>query len=74
MVGSGVTTTNVHNYANANAIIIGSHLKTDDKWHNELEREKVGTFMDKVLEVRQKQEEEEKEKLEVSKGIFAQGE
>ena len=51
MVTSGVTTTNVHNYADVNATIIGSHLKTNYKWHNELEREKGVTFMDNVQEV-----------------------
>ena len=73
MVGSGVTTTNLHEYTNANAIIVGSHLKTEDKWHNELEPTQVESFMRRVLELRKK-EIDEKEKLEVNKGIFAQGE
>lgn len=74
LAGSGVTTTNVHEYAGANAIIIGSHLKTEDKWFNELEPTQVQSFMSRVMELRKK-EVEEREKLEVSKGgIFSQGE
>jgi hypothetical protein len=58
---------------NANGIIIGSHLKTEDRWHNELEPSQVEGFMERVFELRKKHS-EEGEKLEINKGIFAQGE
>ena len=51
----------------ANAIIIGSHLKAEDRWHNELEATQVQTFMSTVQELRVRQDEEEKDGLEVSK-------
>ncbi|ELT87329.1 hypothetical protein CAPTEDRAFT_150087 [Capitella teleta] len=73
MVGSGVTTSNVHEYMHANAIIVGSHLKTEDKWHNELEPTQVHSFMRRVFELRQKAIDEQ-QNLEVNKGMFAQGE
>ncbi|KAK6751224.1 hypothetical protein RB195_002916 [Necator americanus] len=47
-VGSGVTVSNVHQFGNADALIVGSHFKKDGKWHNELEPQRVFQFMERV--------------------------
>ncbi|KHJ85892.1 hypothetical protein OESDEN_14370 [Oesophagostomum dentatum] len=47
-VGSGVTTSNVHQFADADALIVGSDFKKDGKWQNELEPQRVQQFMDRV--------------------------
>jgi membrane complex biogenesis BtpA family protein len=53
LVGSGITQENVNRYlAVADALIIGSYFKRDGHWSNELDRERVETFMRKVNEIR----------------------
>ncbi|XP_039270567.2 uncharacterized protein F13E9.13, mitochondrial-like [Styela clava] len=52
LVGSGVTTENVHQFVNADALIVGSHFKASGLWSNEMEHSKVKNFMEKVKELR----------------------
>ncbi|KHJ75792.1 hypothetical protein OESDEN_24592, partial [Oesophagostomum dentatum] len=47
-VGSGVTTSNVHQFGDADALIVGSDFKKDGKWQNELQPQRVQQFMDRV--------------------------
>jgi len=53
LVGSGVTLANVDRYlAIADALIVGSYFKFDGLWSNEVEVERVKTFMDRVNQLR----------------------
>lgn len=53
LVGSGVTEENVARiFSRARGIIIGSSLKRGGVWWNEVERDKVASFMQKVRAVR----------------------
>lgn len=46
LIGSGVTLDNVDNYANAaDALIVGSHLKTGGRWENAPDPERVQAFV-----------------------------
>lgn len=46
IVGSGVTDENVRSYApRVDAMIIGSHFKTDGRWYNNVHRQRVEQFM-----------------------------
>lgn len=46
LIGSGVTLDNVDNYASAaDALIVGSHLKTDGRWENALDPARVRAFV-----------------------------
>ncbi|EYB84828.1 hypothetical protein Y032_0309g2073 [Ancylostoma ceylanicum] len=47
-VGSGVTTSNVHQFGDADALIVGSDFKKDGKWQNELDPQRVQQFMERV--------------------------
>ena len=53
IVGSGVTTENLPQYANSNAMIVGSHFKLHGQWFNELDPVKVGNFMNKLTSCRE---------------------
>ena len=49
IVGSGVTIDNVSDYLKASdAIIVGSYFKKDSYWKNDLDYDKISTFMEKV--------------------------
>ena len=52
LVGSGVTADNLSNYASADGIIIGSHLKGEGQWQNDLDETRVKHFMTKVKDMR----------------------
>ena len=52
LVGSGVTTDNLSQYASAEGIIIGSHLKVEGQWQNDLDETRVKRFMEKVNDIR----------------------
>ena len=52
LVGSGVTTANVVQYRTAHALIIGSHLKKEGKWYNDLDKERISRFMEQVKNIR----------------------
>ncbi|XP_041376420.1 uncharacterized protein F13E9.13, mitochondrial-like [Gigantopelta aegis] len=52
LVGSGITTANVVQYKSAHALIVGSHLKKEGKWYNDLDRERISRFMEQVKDVR----------------------
>lgn len=41
LVGSGITTLNLHQYAQANALIVGSHFKKEGKWDNVLDEQRI---------------------------------
>lgn len=54
LVGSGVTVENVERIlARANGVIIGSSLKREGVWWNEVETERVSTFMSAVTSIRE---------------------
>ncbi|CAL1603280.1 unnamed protein product [Knipowitschia caucasica] len=53
LIGSGVTYENVADYMEANALIIGSHFKTEGHWANAVDPERVKSFMKKVTALRQ---------------------
>lgn len=54
LIGSGVTLDNLKNYyTKANAIIIGSHFKTDGRWTSDLCGKRISSLMLKVQELRQ---------------------
>jgi hypothetical protein len=49
IVGSGVTIDNISDYLKASdAIIVGSYFKNGSYWENELDYDKIATFMEKV--------------------------
>lgn len=48
LVGSGVTKSNLHQYLNADAVIVGSYFKKDGKWNNELDEERVKQFQEEM--------------------------
>lgn len=55
IIGSGVTKDNLHDYyEKANAVIIGSHFKTDGHWANDLCERVIGDFMKNLGEMRRK--------------------
>ena len=41
LVGSGVTSTNISDYQDADGLIIGSEFKKDGFWRNELDPERI---------------------------------
>ncbi|KAK5982499.1 BtpA domain containing protein isoform 5 [Trichostrongylus colubriformis] len=47
-IGSGVTASNVHQFRNADALIVGSEFKKEGKWMNELDGDRVKHFMNRV--------------------------
>ena len=49
IVGSGVTDANIDKFANADALIIGSHFKMNGDWRNDLDPERIEKLMNKVL-------------------------
>jgi uncharacterized protein len=48
IVGSGVTVENIADYAAADAVIVGSSLKHNGRWHGELDRDRVSAFMSRI--------------------------
>ena len=52
LVGSGVKADNLSNYASADGIIIGSHLKGEGQWQNDIDEARVKHFMGKVKDMR----------------------
>ncbi|XP_033117390.1 uncharacterized protein F13E9.13, mitochondrial-like [Anneissia japonica] len=48
LIGSGVTEDNLHEYSNANGIIVGSSFKMDGKWGHEVDFNRVQRFMNKA--------------------------
>lgn len=52
LIGSGVTKTNLYQYLNADAVIIGSHFKKDGKWSNELDESRIKLFMEEITLLR----------------------
>ena len=52
IVGSGVTSSNVTEYLDSNALIVGSHLKLHGLWYNSLSPTRVENFMSKVHKYR----------------------
>ncbi|GAB1598195.1 uncharacterized protein F13E9.13, mitochondrial-like isoform X1 [Argonauta hians] len=51
VVGSGVTKENLPAFQNANAIIVGSHFKEGGHWKNNLDMNRVVSFMKKAKEL-----------------------
>ncbi|WKY14256.1 hypothetical protein Q1695_000084 [Nippostrongylus brasiliensis] len=47
-VGSGVNTSNIKQFSNVDALIVGSEFKRDGDWRNELDSDRIKTFMDKI--------------------------
>lgn len=53
IIGSGVDQYNIHEYWDfADAFIIGSSLKKEGSWENEVDRERIKQFMQKVNQLR----------------------
>lgn len=53
LIGSGVTTDNVHQYFNeAQAVIVGSHFKRDGKWQEQICDDSVSRFVQRVKQLR----------------------
>jgi membrane complex biogenesis BtpA family protein len=52
LIGSGVTRDNCSTFAQANALILGSHLKIDGFWENDIDSNSVEEFMKKVDSLR----------------------
>ena len=48
LIGSGVTNENLSHYKSANGLIVGSHFKMDGHWTNELDTNRLRTFMETV--------------------------
>ena len=48
LVGSGVNVENVDQYLHADGLIVGSSFKRDGNWQNEVDRERVAAFMNRV--------------------------
>lgn len=55
LVGSGVTADNVSEYLNADALIVGSDFKIDGRWFNQVDRDRVASFMDKITGLRKRE-------------------
>ena len=53
IIGSGIDTNNIHEFWDfADAFIVGSWLKKDGFWENEVDRERVNRFMQKINQLR----------------------
>ncbi|MEZ4387407.1 MAG: BtpA/SgcQ family protein [Candidatus Krumholzibacteriia bacterium] len=52
LVGSGVTAANVHRYADADAVIVGSDLKAGGHWAQPVEAARVAAFMARARALR----------------------
>jgi membrane complex biogenesis BtpA family protein len=53
LIGSGVTIDNVEQYLpHADAVIVGSHFKTDGRWINTVDYDRTAAFMEKVHALR----------------------
>ena len=52
LVGSGVTADNVADYTNADALIVGSYFKHNGDWTNELDTNRIQTFMEALNKYR----------------------
>ncbi|XP_069595398.1 uncharacterized protein F13E9.13, mitochondrial-like isoform X2 [Ranitomeya imitator] len=52
LVGSGVTLDNVETYAEASAMIVGSHFKHGGDWRKSVDYDRVVAFMEKISELR----------------------
>jgi membrane complex biogenesis BtpA family protein len=52
VVGSGVTRDNLSAYLAADAVIVGSHVKTDGHWAGSVDRARLVAFMDRARELR----------------------
>ena len=51
IVGSGVTDTNLQDYIDADALIVGSHFKDGGLWSNEISPERISVFMEALRSV-----------------------
>lgn len=53
IIGSGIDTNNIHEFWEiADAFIVGSSFKKDGNWENEVQREKVKLFMQKINQLK----------------------
>ncbi|GIY42781.1 uncharacterized protein F13E9.13, mitochondrial [Caerostris darwini] len=52
LIGSGVTASNVKNFFDADALIIGSHFKANGHWRGDLDSSRILKFMDEVQKLR----------------------
>ena len=48
LVGSGANVDNITQYLHCHAIIIGSHFKYNGFWSNDIDRDRVTKFMDRI--------------------------
>ena len=46
LIGSGVTPSNLHEFLQADGVIVGSQFKKDGHWKNELDFDRVRQFME----------------------------
>ncbi|GLH16983.1 uncharacterized protein GBIM_21681, partial [Gryllus bimaculatus] len=54
IIGSGITSENLHDYIAADALIVGSYFKRNGNWEEELDFNKVKLFMETVKKERGK--------------------
>ncbi|KAI6230161.1 Photosystem I assembly BtpA domain containing protein [Aphelenchoides fujianensis] len=52
LVGSGVTAENCADFRAAHGFIVGTHFKRDGRWTNELDAERIETFVRRVRELK----------------------
>ncbi|XP_052061195.1 uncharacterized protein F13E9.13, mitochondrial-like [Mytilus californianus] len=52
LIGSGVTNDNVEQYKSAHGLIVGSYFKKDGHWNNELDTDRLKSFMESVKSLR----------------------
>lgn len=53
LIGSGVTSANLHAFAGkCDGIIVGSDFKVDGKWYNPVEEKRVEKFMSDMQKLR----------------------
>lgn len=46
IIGSGIIPENIKHFLSADAIVVGSHFKSNGAWHNEIDERRVATLMD----------------------------
>ena len=48
MIGSGITPENAHKFKRAHGFIVGSYLKRDGYWNNEMDEERLKKMMETI--------------------------
>ena len=48
LIGSGITPGNAHKFKKAHGFIVGSYLKRDGHWNNEMDEERLKKMMETI--------------------------